>query len=339
MSKKRNYSNIKKDNPSKKEEKLSARKIAQQIQKKKQMQQIIIGGAIALLVIVAITLALLSYYGDNVVARINGTPIRASEIAPHLGTADRQLRDRGADLWSQNFEQDVREEAVRIAALPSMYEDFGRSIGLSFEDGESSATITHSVTEAIINDAALFADFERFMPEGQSLAEIESEAMIAQMLVQTVFDQSLVIMERALAGEDFAELMHTYSEDGGLADFPNGYTFVAGQMVEEFYEATKALEIGEVSMPIQSQFGFHVIMRIEPNADDMMSPVDVPEEELLGAMHILLMVERAPTLEDVQTQYNATVMSRMRHAVAVGFNEKLDDANLVFRSVLRRVDI
>jgi len=339
MSKKRNYSNVKNDNPLKKEARINARKSAEQARKKKQMQQMLIGGAVALVIIVALTLALLVYYGDNVVARINGTPIRASELAHQRATAEQQLTGRGADLWTQDWERDVREEMVRIVALPVLYRDFGRNIGIDVDDYDLSNVMISSVTNAIVEDPVLFADFEEFMPEGPSLADMESEANMAQMLEQAARDEAHVILDRALAGEDFSELMFTYSEDhGGLDLHPNGYTFVAGQMVNEFYEGTKALEIGEIGM-VQSQFGFHIILRIEPDPHDMMSPVDAPEEELLGAKHILIAATRAPSPEEISLQYGAAELNRMRQAVSIGFNAKLNDANLVFRPALNRTEI
>lgn len=60
----------------------------------------------------------------------------------------------------------------------------------------------------------------------------------------------------------FDELMNEYSEDPGLANYPDGYTFKEGDMVTEFYEAALALEEGEVSEPVKSSNGYHIIMRI-----------------------------------------------------------------------------
>ena len=71
------------------------------------------------------------------------------------------------------------------------------------------------------------------------------------------------IYERILAGEDFDTLMHEYSEDPGLATQPDGYTFGKGQMVPEFEEAAYALEIGEVSEIVESDFGYHIIKLVD----------------------------------------------------------------------------
>lgn len=66
----------------------------------------------------------------------------------------------------------------------------------------------------------------------------------------------------------FDELMNKHSEDTGLKSNPDGYTFTTGQMVTEFEEGTKALEYGEISEIVESTFGYHIILRLEPEVTD-----------------------------------------------------------------------
>ena len=56
--------------------------------------------------------------------------------------------------------------------------------------------------------------------------------------------------------------MNEVSEDPGLASYPDGYVFTEGQMLQPFYEATLALQEGEVSGLVQTEAGFHIIKRI-----------------------------------------------------------------------------
>lgn len=66
----------------------------------------------------------------------------------------------------------------------------------------------------------------------------------------------------------FDELMNQFSEDGrneesGELNAPDGYSTVRGEMVSEFEEGALALKPGEMSGIIETQFGYHIILRGE----------------------------------------------------------------------------
>lgn len=68
-------------------------------------------------------------------------------------------------------------------------------------------------------------------------------------------------------GSDFDKLMEELSEDPGSKAEPQGYIFTDGQMVSEFENAVKALEPGKVSEIVESSYGYHIIKRLELEAD------------------------------------------------------------------------
>ncbi len=69
------------------------------------------------------------------------------------------------------------------------------------------------------------------------------------------------IYEDLQAGENFQELAKKFSEcssknkGGNLGEFPKG------KMVAEFWNACTKLQIGEISKPVKTQFGYHIIRR------------------------------------------------------------------------------
>ena len=71
----------------------------------------------------------------------------------------------------------------------------------------------------------------------------------------------------------FDELMHEHSEDTGLAANPDGYDFTAGEMVAEFEEATRDLGYGEISGIVESDFGYHIILRLDPADEELAAQI------------------------------------------------------------------
>lgn len=83
----------------------------------------------------------------------------------------------------------------------------------------------------------------------------------AHILVPTLKEASELLV-RLQAGEDFSNLARQFSKcpsgrDGGGLGF-----FGRGQMVKEFEDAAFATDVGSVSMPVQTQFGVHLIKRL-----------------------------------------------------------------------------
>lgn len=80
----------------------------------------------------------------------------------------------------------------------------------------------------------------------------------SHLLVKTE-EEAAKLREEILAGKDFAEVAAQVSmcpsgRDGGDLGF-----FGKGQMVKEFEDACFSMEVGEVSNPIKTQFGYHLI--------------------------------------------------------------------------------
>jgi len=74
--------------------------------------------------------------------------------------------------------------------------------------------------------------------------------------------ESLDIAERLKKGEKFAKLAKELSVDSGSAkrDGNLGY-FTRGMMVKQFEEVAFKLQIGEISEPVKTEFGYHIIKR------------------------------------------------------------------------------
>ena len=116
-------------------------------------------------------------------------------------------------------------------------------------------------------------------------AESESEEQATRTLAAR-------LAERARAGEDFAELARTYSADEGTREAGGALgVFGPDEMVPEFSEAVFQMMPGEISDPVRTDYGFHVV-RLESRR-----PAETRElSEVEGEIESSLRREKAATL-------------------------------------------
>ncbi|WP_296279960.1 peptidylprolyl isomerase [uncultured Acinetobacter sp.] len=80
------------------------------------------------------------------------------------------------------------------------------------------------------------------------------------------------IYNRLKAGEDFATLASTYSNDPGSARDGGSLGWVSpGMMVPEFDKTMQSATVGEVSKPFETQFGWHILQVVDTRKQDMTS--------------------------------------------------------------------
>jgi peptidyl-prolyl cis-trans isomerase D len=117
----------------------------------------------------------------------------------------------------------------------------------------------------------------------------EPEWKASHILIETGADEAAAkkkadeLYERAKSGEAFDALAKEFSNDKGSA--ANGGdlgTFSRGQMVKPFEEAVEKLQPGEISAPVKSQFGYHVIKLAEVKPGHT-KPFEEVREEILKA--------------------------------------------------------
>lgn len=131
---------------------------------------------------------------------------------------------------------------------------------------------------------------EEALAEDVEVTEEEIERAYSQM--NTELEASHILMEdpqlayqiyeRAVGGEDFAALAEEYSIDSGSAIEGGSLGFFSrGDMVPEFEEAAFNLEVGEISEPIQSTHGFHIIYLTDTReAEGDVAPLEDVRDQL-----------------------------------------------------------
>ncbi len=117
-----------------------------------------------------------------------------------------------------------------------------------------------------ISDEQVQAQFEKDKADYQTPEQRQARHILLKTSADSSPDQKAAqrkkaddILVKARAGEDFAALATTWSEDTSKANGGDLGTFARGRMVKEFEDAAFALEQGAISEVVTTPFGYHII--------------------------------------------------------------------------------
>jgi len=111
-----------------------------------------------------------------------------------------------------------------------------------------------SEAKAAVTDAELHKVYDEAVGQMKSEPEVHAR----HILVETE-DEAKALVAELKKGGDFAELAKAKSKDPGASDGGDLGWFTKDQMVPEFSEVAFKLDKGQLSDPVKSQFGWHVI--------------------------------------------------------------------------------
>ncbi|MFX0035409.1 MAG: peptidylprolyl isomerase [Candidatus Hermodarchaeota archaeon] len=90
---------------------------------------------------------------------------------------------------------------------------------------------------------------------------IKGSKIKASHILVEKYSKAQEIYEDLKAGEKFEQLATNYSTCSSRKRGGNLGEFAKGDMVPEFWSACTKLKIGEISQPIKTQYGYHIIKR------------------------------------------------------------------------------
>ncbi len=210
---------------------------------------------------------------DSVVATINGTEITLG----HMLMIRASLPDQYQQLPDEVLWDGILDQIVQQTVLSQ--QDSGeesRRVQLALEN-ERRALMAAQVIEDIVDDAVTDEAVQALYEETYLQGEPTEEFNASHILVATQ-EEAAAIAEDVRGGADFATVAQEKSTG---PSGPNGGQlgwFGPGMMVPEFQTAVEGMEIGAISDPVQTQFGWHVIKLNEKRVQAAPELASVREE-------------------------------------------------------------
>lgn len=251
-------------------------------------------GLLVLVIIIGVSIAGCSNSGgsdDEVVAKIGDMTITKSELYDELVkqngaqvldvlVADKimqaEVKKQKIDISNEEIEEDFEEMKEFYGSDEALNKEL-ETYGLTIEDVKDNIKSNLQIEKLLdpyidITDEEMAKHFE----ENKASFGHEEQVKASHILVETE-DVALEVKSKLDAGEDFAELAKEYSIDEANSQLGGnlGY-FAESRMVGEFSDVAFALEVGEISDPVKTNFGYHII-KVE---DKMEEKIPVLEENI-----------------------------------------------------------
>lgn len=283
-------------------------------------------GVVALLLVAVIVMAVMlaqqpaaaDMDNGDVVATVNGDPIERNQLFQAMyeqggqEALDQLITRKLIIQEAERLDLTVSEEELDLEIqsiidesfqgneeeLQSVLEFYGISMESFRDDARLNLLVRKLATEQLEDTEE---QARQFFEENRFLFDQEEEIEARHILVESEAEADDILAQLD-DGEDFATLAAEYSLDTSNKD-QAGYLgfFGRGMMVPEFEEAAFALEIGEISQPVETNFGFHIIELLDRQDGTEAAYEDV-EEQVREAM----IEDRIPSIinELVRTLYD-----------------------------------
>ena len=219
---------------------------------------------------------------DKVLAKVNGRPITEAD----LRLAEAEI---GNDLGSIPVEQRRRvlvEYLIENHLFAQAAESEKLGSGTAFDERMKywqRRALRDAYFDRTVRGAITEADARKLYDAQLASARPQEEARARHILVESEA-KAKAIFEKIAHGEDFASMAKEHSKDPGSKDDGGdlGY-FARGQMVPQFEEAAFKLKPGEMSQPVQSQFGWHII-KLEDKRQQGAPPFEGIKERIMASL-------------------------------------------------------
>jgi peptidyl-prolyl cis-trans isomerase C len=194
---------------------------------------------------------------DPVVARVNGVDIHDSDVA----FAEEEVGSNIPNMPPQQKRDYLINYLVDLVVLSQAAEQKKLA---DRPDVKHRLMFDHNrlLMEALLQDAgkAALSDEAEHQVYDEAVKQVKGEEEVhARHILVPTEDEAKAILAQLKGGADFATLAKEKSKDPGAADGGDLGYFTKEQMVPEFADVAFKLDKGQLSDPVKTQFGWHII--------------------------------------------------------------------------------
>lgn len=192
---------------------------------------------------------------DTVVATVNGTKITLGQMIAMKESLPPEYQGLPDDVLFKG----IYDQLIQQEVLAQSVTDLGPR-ALATLDNDKRGYVSGLAIEAIVKEAVTDEALQKAYDDRFKDAKPQTEYNAAHILVATQEEADKLKADLA-GGADFAELAKANSTDTGSG--ANGGDlgwFGLGMMVKPFEDAVVGAKVGEVTGPVQTDFGFHLIL-------------------------------------------------------------------------------
>lgn len=213
--------------------------------------------------------------GADVVARVNGEAITKDElfdmmyqyVGPQaldelilVRLVEQEAAARGVAVPQDDIDAEVSAIAAQVGGMEQLQFVLAQQ-GATMDRLMSDIERTLLIRALLAPNVEVTDEEVRTFFDSNSHLFAQQEMVRARHILVKTEDEAKALRQQLVDGADFAELAQQHSTDTGSAARGGDLGwFGRGVMVEPFEKAAFALEVGEISEPVETSFGYHLIL-------------------------------------------------------------------------------
>lgn len=215
---------------------------------------------------------------NKVLAIVNGKEITETDLEFTISRFPQQNQQyfRSEEGRAQLLEQIVSYELVYNFAKDSKLEE-EETFKNQLEAVKKDLLIQAGITKSFENAKVTESEIEEFYNKNKAMFQTEETVSAKHILVDSEEEAKNIAEEIKLEEITFEDAAKKYSKCPSKEQGGNLGAFERGRMVPEFEKAAFDLDINEVSEPVKTQFGYHIIKVEEKNESDIKPLEEVKE--------------------------------------------------------------